>query len=195
MLVALAKHQAHSVSRHAAMASPTMFQAKACHTDAHVCCMQMKDIIPLLRSIPNKVVKEKLKSLDQERQKFAFQPSVTSQPSAINVVLEHICSTQTGGAAAEAPGSAPAVASRDVAQSPLDAQNRKVRGGIREASGLRLHDQSNYMIVQSAVQAAAHRYAAFRTGESLNVGLYKSAAAASVANEATRAAREMSSDG
>ena len=165
-----------------------------CHIDMHMCCMQMKDIIPLLRSIPNKVVKEKLRSLDQERLKFAFQPSVTAQPSAISVVLEHICSTQNDGAAAEAPGSASAAESHNTAQLLLDTQNRKFRGGIREASGLKSHDQNNYMIVQSAVQAAAHRYAAFRTGENLNAGLYKSAAAASVANEATRAARQMGGD-
>ena len=155
----------------------------------------MKGIIPLLRSIPNKVLNDKLKSLDQERQRFAFQPSITAQPSAISVVLEHICSTQTGGTAAEAPGSTSAAESPNASQSAvLEAQNRKVRGGIREASGPRLHDQNNYMIVQSAVQAAAHRYAASRTGKNLNTGLYKSAAAASVANEATRAAREMGGD-
>ena len=127
--------------------------------------------------------------LSQERQKFAFQPSVVAQPSAIDVLLTHICSTQHDVAAAGAPGSAPAAD-----QHTEVAQNRKLRGGAREASGVIPHDQNNYMIIQSAVQAAAHRFAAVRSGDQLSLDLYKSAAAASVANEATRAAREMSSD-
>ena len=40
------------------------------------------------------VLDQKLQAVMSQRQKFSFQPYITSPPSAINIILSRMCSTK-----------------------------------------------------------------------------------------------------
>jgi hypothetical protein len=71
-------------------------------SDISIQIRTIDDIMDHLRTIPKEVLDKKLEAVVGEREKFSFQPYVTTPPSAINIIMAKMCTMDGASAAAAA---------------------------------------------------------------------------------------------